>query len=130
MSGWYAVKRGTIEHELFAPVGKWSKFEAWNWLIEAAAYRPTTIDIGGKPYTVPRGACCFSRRFLAQKWGWSRKAVDSFLDKLAAHGAVELSEAKTGVGTRSKRSQITTNINLTEPKRSQNGAKTEPKKNK
>lgn len=132
-SGWFAVKRGTLDHELFTPIGKWSRYEAWVWMIESAAYRPTTIDIGGKPYTVPRGALCFSLRFMSEKFKWSRKAVTTFLEQLEAHGVITCTVAKTGTGSKSKRSQITLcNYEKyqsagakTEPKESQNGAKEE-----
>lgn len=124
MSGWYAVKRGTITHELFAPVGKWSKFEAWNWMLEAAAYKPTVIDIGGKPYTVPRGALCFSQRFLAAKFKWSKKGLTTFLDTLESHGAIKVGVIATGTGTRSKRTQVTL---CNYEKYQSAGTKTEPK---
>lgn len=138
MSGWYAVKRGTIEHELFAPVGKWSKFEAWTWMIEAAAYKPTVIDIGGKPYTVPRGALCFSQRFLATKFKWSKKALTTFLETLERHNAIKVGVIETGTGTRSKRTQVTlcnyekyqSSGTKTEPKGDQKGTKEEQETNK
>lgn len=133
MSGWFAVKRGTLEHELFAPEGKWSRYEAWVWFIETAAFKPTVIDIGGKPYTVPRGALCFSQRFLSEKFRWSKKAVTSFLDQLEAHGVIKVSVAQTGTGTKSKRTQITlcnyekyqSFGTKTEPRGDQKGAKEE-----
>lgn len=107
MSGWYAMKRGWLSHEALAPVGPWSRAEAWVFLLESAAIKPTTIDIGGRPYTVPRGSCCFSLRFLAAKWKWSVKAVQGFLDVLTRHGVVAVTVAKTGNGTKTKRTQIT-----------------------
>lgn len=124
MSGWYAVKRGTIEHELFAPVGKWSRFEAWSWMVENAAYRDTIIDIGGKPYTVKRGSLCFSQRFLADRFKWSKKALTTFLERLEAHGAIVVSVAETGNGTKSKRTQITF---CNYEKYQSGGTKTDPK---
>lgn len=124
MSGWFAVKRGTLEHELFAPEGKWSKYEAWVWFIENAAFKPTVIDIGGKPYTVPRGALCFSQRFLSEKFRWSKKAVTSFLGHLEAHGVIKICVAQTGTGTKSKRTQITL---CNYDKYQSAGTKTEPK---
>ncbi|MDO6587349.1 hypothetical protein Q4543_17695 [Salipiger sp. 1_MG-2023] len=108
MSGWYAVKRGTLEHEMFAPVGKWSRFEAWSWMIESAAYKPTTIDLAGSPHVVPRGALCFSLRFLADKWQWSVKSVRGFLEKLERHGAVEIQT----VTVRNKRGTARTQVSL------------------
>lgn len=107
MSGWFAVKRGALEHELFQPEGKWSKFEAWAWMIESAAISERSVDIGGKPYPVKRGQLSFSERFLSAKWIWSQKAVQTFLAKLEAHGAIKIELAKTGNGTKSKRTLIT-----------------------
>lgn len=107
MSGWYAMKRGWLDHEAFTPKGPWSRAEAWVFLVESAAYAPTTIDIGGRPYVVARGSCCFALRFLATKWKWSVKAVQSFLATLERHEAIKVSVAKTGNGTKTKRTQIT-----------------------
>lgn len=122
--GWFALRRGTLEHEIFAPKGAWTRFEAWVWMIEAAAYRPKTIDIGGKPYTVERGCLCFSQRFLAAKFKWSKKAVTTFLEHLEAHGAIKIGVAKTGNGTRSKRTQVSL---CNYDKYQATGAKTDPK---
>lgn len=94
------------------------------WMVENAAYRPATIDIGGKPYQVPRGALCFSQRFMAEKFGWSKKALTGFLGKLEAHGAVKVSTASTGSGTKSKRTQVTL---CNYEKYQSQGTKTEPK---
>ncbi|WP_422028131.1 hypothetical protein [Roseovarius sp.] len=107
MSGWYAMKRGWMDHEIFESKQPYTKREAWVWIVESAAYKATPVDIGGKPYTVPRGGMCFSLRFLAQKWRWSVKAVQTFLSQLEAHGIVQVSVAKTGTGTKTKRTQIT-----------------------
>ena len=137
MSGWFSVKRGMLDHDLFKPDGKWSKAEAWIWMIENAAFRDATIDVGGKPHVVSRGSLCFSERFMADKFGWSQKALRNFLDKLEAHGAIIQSVAKTGQGTKSKRKQVTLcNYDKyqspeikTKAKRKQNGSKEEQETN-
>lgn len=133
MSGWYSIKRGFLEHDLFRPEGKWTRAEAWLWMIENAAFKDATVDIGGKPHTVPRGSLCYSERFLAEKFGWSQKALRTFLDKLEAHGAIAQSVAKTGQGTKAKRKQVTlcnydkyqNTGSKTEAKGNQNGSKEE-----
>lgn len=133
MSGWYSVKRGILDHELFAPKGPWSRAEAWLWMIENAAFKDTTINLGGKPHVVPRGSLCFSERFMADKFGWSQKALRTFLSALEMHSAITQSVEKTGQGTKSKRKQITLcNYDKyqspeikTEAKRNQNGSKEE-----
>lgn len=105
MSGWFSVKRGMLDHDLFKPDGKWSKAEAWIWMIENAAISEKTVDIGGKPHTVPRGSLAYSLRFLADKWSWSVKAVRTFLSTLENHGAVRLEVVGNEKGT--GRTQIT-----------------------
>lgn len=124
MSGWYAMRRGWLDHEIFAPSGQWSKAEAWVWMVEAACFKPTVIDIGGKPYTVPRGALCYSERFMSDKFKWSRKALQTFLGQLEAHGVIARTVARTGTGTKSKRNQITL---CNYEKYQSAGAKSEPK---
>lgn len=107
MSGWYAMKRGWLEHEMFSPVGRWSKAEAWVWLVENACFKPTSVDLGGKPHSVPRGSLCHSLRFMATKWRWSTKAVQTFLRDLEAHGVVKFSVITGGHGGETRRTQIT-----------------------
>lgn len=107
MSGWYAMKRGWLDHEVFEPEGRWSRAEAWVWMVEAAAYKPTTIDLGGKPHVVPRGALCFSLRFLGKRWRWSTKAVQTFLRDLEAHGVVRSEVIRGGHGGETRRTQVT-----------------------
>lgn len=104
-TGWFSVKRGMMDHDLFKPDGKWSKAEAWIWMIENAAISEKTVDIGGKPHTVPRGSLAYSLRFLADKWSWSVKAVRTFLSTLENHGAVRLEIVGNEKGT--GRTQIT-----------------------
>lgn len=105
-NGWYAMKRGWLEHECFEPVGKWSRAEAWVWMVETACWKPQTIDIGGKPYTVQRGHLCHSERFLCGKFKWSRTALRTFFAQLEAHKVIEISLAQTGPGAKQKRNQI------------------------
>lgn len=83
MSGWYATKRGTLEHPLFAPEGPFSRYEAWHWMIERAAWKPTNHRIGGVIHDVPRGAFFCTLRELRDAWGWgSDKRVRLFLEAL------------------------------------------------
>ncbi len=126
MSGWYAMKRGWMDHEIFHSAEPYTRREAWIWLVENACYAPTQVDIGGKPHTVPRGSLAFSERFLSAKWGWSKTAVRTFLRQLEDHGVVEVSVVETGPGARAKRNQIS----LCNYDKYQNGeTKSQPKEN-
>lgn len=106
MSGWYAMKRGWMEHEIFDSEQPYTKREAWVWIVENACFKPTPVDIGGRPHTVPRGSLCYSLRFLARKWRWSVKSVQTFLCLLESHGVVRVSVVDTGAGAKTKRTQI------------------------
>lgn len=96
MAGWFVVKRGTLAKDLFAPKGPFSKFEAWVWMVESAAYQETTITRGKTTITVPRGNLHHSIRFMAGKWRWSEKAVRTFISALESEGAVEKVGARSG----------------------------------
>lgn len=101
------MRRGWLDNPMFAPQGKWSRAEAWIWIVENACYADTVIDLGGQPYTVKRGSLCYSLRFMADKWGWSVKSVRSFLAQLEAHNAIKISTAFVGNKKGTARTQLT-----------------------
>lgn len=105
MSGWFAVKHGIADHEVFK--GDFSRVGMFIWMVDNAAFKDTQIDIGGKPYTVPRGSLCFAQRFLATKFRLSTKALRTFLSELERHGIIKTTVVSTGQGTKTKRTQIT-----------------------
>lgn len=127
MSGWFAVKHGIADHEVFK--GDFARVGMFIWMVDNAAFKDTLIDIGGKPYTVPRGALCFAQRFLATKFRLSTKALRTFLSELERHGIIKTTVVSTGQGTKTKRTQITlcnyekyqSFGNKTEPKGKQKG---------
>lgn len=96
MSGWYAMRRGWLDHECFKPIGKWSRAEAWVWMVESAPYKDTEITRGSKTVLVPRGHIHHSIRFMAKKFRWSDKAVRVFIDSLVKAKAVEKIGAHLG----------------------------------
>jgi hypothetical protein len=80
-SGYFFVDRGMFDHPSFAKE-PFTEREAWVWMIAAAAWKPTRVRVGRSLLTLERGQLCFSERFLAEKWRWSRGRVRRFLDKL------------------------------------------------
>src|SRR3546814_991515 len=68
---------------------EYSRRDAWVWLIENAAWKPTVARIKGDKVELARGELCFAQRFLAEKWGWSKSRVDRFLKALAEEGMIE-----------------------------------------
>lgn len=80
MSGFFLVHRGWRENPLFKE--KFSKADAWLWLIENACYKAARHDVKGKTITVERGQLCASRDQLAKAWQWAPSAVERFLTRL------------------------------------------------
>lgn len=78
----YAISRDFWDDPDFSDAA-FTDREAWIWLIGAAAWKELrTRGSVGAPITLGRSEFSFSIRFLAEKWGWSKSAVDRFLAKL------------------------------------------------
>lgn len=92
--GYYTMARGWQEAEIFGN-DEYSTRDAWVWLIEAAAWKPAKARIKGQTIELQRGQLCFSQRFMADKWRWSKSRVDRFLKRLVAESMIS-SCAKTG----------------------------------
>ena len=52
------------------------------WLIASAAYAEMKVRGPAGTITLTRGEFCFSVRFLAERWQWSKSRVDRFLSAL------------------------------------------------
>lgn len=61
---------------------KYSKREAWCWLIENANYDDCEDFVKGKIIKIPRGTLIKTERQLADKWKWGRQRVRTFLKTL------------------------------------------------
>ncbi len=88
MSGYYLMHRDWQDNPLFGNEPH-SQRDAWIWLIEQAAWRPTRARVKGVVIELERGQLCFSQRFMAEKWQWSKSRVDRFLKKLGDEGMIE-----------------------------------------
>jgi hypothetical protein len=90
--GYVLISRGLLEHKRFKPEGPLTKFEAWYWLIEKAAYvaRSVTVINGRHHAVVPLlpGQLTYAVRYLAGAWKWSDKRVQRFLAALESDGSI------------------------------------------
>jgi hypothetical protein len=91
--GWFALHRGWRENVIFK--GEYSRADAWVWLIENAAWKPSRTRIKGQSIDLDRGELSFSQRFLAEKWGWSKSRVDRFIADLRDETMIE-TRSKSG----------------------------------
>jgi hypothetical protein len=80
-AGVFAVSRSIWDDPDFAPE-PFSEREAMMWLVSAAAWNDRSVRGTAGPVLLARGEFCFSVRFLAEKWRWSKSRVARFIDKL------------------------------------------------
>lgn len=93
--GVFAVDRGIWEHDAFRDQ-PFTDREAWMWMVGEAAFKTRTRNIGGKVVDLGRGQLVASVRFLAERWQWSKSAVDRFLDRLKKRDMIETNSG-TGI---------------------------------
>lgn len=82
MEYYIPISRRLFEHQLWCEERIYSRFEAWLDLIQSARFEDTKQLIGNRFIEVKRGQILASLRFLAGRWQWSTKKVNSFLDLL------------------------------------------------
>ena len=87
MSGFTLTRRTVFDHPLFD--GDSARLGAWLWLVGKACWKPTPFDNNGKMLMLERGQICVSVRHLAERWGWSKSAVDRFLTRLETETMIE-----------------------------------------
>lgn len=84
--GWIKLDRQLQEHWLWE--GRFSKGQAWIDLLLLANHDDVKTPYKGEIITCKRGDVNRSMLYLAERWGWSRKAVKHFLDLLEKDGMV------------------------------------------
>lgn len=82
MSGFYLMHRGWQDHPVFRNE-EFSRRDAFVWLIEEAAYRPTRTHAAGGAIALNRGQLSYSLRFMAKAWRWDEARVRRFLSSLS-----------------------------------------------
>ena len=94
MSSFYLMHRGWQENPVFRNE-EFSKRDAFVWLIEEAAYRPTRIHAATGALDLKRGQLSHSLRFMAKAWRWDEAKVRRFLASLVK---AEIIDAATDAG--------------------------------
>ncbi len=73
--------------------GPYDRRSAWLWMIAKASRLDRRINHKGKPLEIKRGQLLGSRKFLAEKWGWSEQSVRTFLNALTIDGMIEINQS-------------------------------------
>lgn len=82
MDYYIPISRRIFEHQLWCEDRVFSRFEAWLDIIQSARFEDTKQLIGNRLIEVRRGQMLVSLRYLAGRWQWSTKKVNTFLDLL------------------------------------------------
>lgn len=97
MAGYIKLYRGSRDTDGLMPSKHFSDWEAWVWLIENAAWKPTTrFNAKGEEIAIGRGEMHVSYASLASAFGWTIKRVRGFLVRLEAVKKVALQRAQSG----------------------------------
>lgn len=96
MSGHVCLHRDAFEHPLLKDG---ERFRAWFWMVSKACWKASKFDVGGRIITLERGQFSCSVRELAEAWGWSKSAVDRFVQRLIDEEMVISTRSKTGTGS-------------------------------
>lgn len=95
-SGLVNIERGVLDHPRFKPKGRYSKAEAWLWMIFEASWKQRRLNAGETLVTVNRGQLFASLRFMAKRFDWSIKSVRTFLGHLATDGSIIMEPGTCG----------------------------------
>jgi hypothetical protein len=82
INNYIPVNRKLFEHQFWCEERVYSRFEAWLDLVQSTRFEDAELLIGNRFITVRRGQLPVSLRFLAERWKWSTKKVNNFLDVL------------------------------------------------
>jgi hypothetical protein len=77
---------------------EFSKWEAWEWMIQAAAWKAYTRVVGMTEIKLERGEFLASIRYLADAWQWSIKRVRNFLEMVTNTDRIR-AQRETQAGT-------------------------------
>lgn len=86
--GYYLMYRGWMENAIF-PAEPYTQREAFQWLIERAAWDDSIHSVGQRRVPVKRGQLAIATRYLAEKWQWGKGKVDRFLKTLKNGAMIE-----------------------------------------
>jgi hypothetical protein len=87
--GVFAVDRGIFDHPRLRGE-KFTKVQAFLWLVAEAAWKPHPRIISGVTINLRRGQTACSLRFMAKAWGWEEPRVRRFLAGLKTDATIDV----------------------------------------
>lgn len=93
--GWISIYRKIRENWLWQQK-PFDKAHAWIDILLSVNHKDSKVFSKGELKQVKKGSMLTSDNRLAEKWGWSRKAVRNFLSVLSSDGMVTLERTNKG----------------------------------
>lgn len=87
-AGVFLMRRGWMDDALFRGQ-KFSRAQAWIWMIESAAWGDHRIEVGGQFVPIERGQFSHSFRFMAQAWRWPEANVRRYVRRLQSDARID-----------------------------------------
>ena len=93
--GWISLHRKLFDNEVLAKSGRYSKLEAWLWLLCSANFKEGKFALGTEVIIVKKGDVVTSQKKLCKKFKWGNTKLRNFLKLLENDSMIELNtEAK------------------------------------
>ena len=89
LKGWIALYRAILDNEFLWSDKPFARGQSWIDLLLLANHKTKRIFFDGKLIEVERGSMITSMTKLAERWGWSRTKVASFLNILVEEHMLE-----------------------------------------
>ena len=89
MCDFITIPRGIFRDESLDDI-KYSRREAYLYLIQKAVYQSQTVPVKGGRVELKRGQLCASIRYLADAWGWSKDKVSRTLSDFVAERRIDI----------------------------------------
>ena len=93
--GWISLHRKLFDNEILAKSGKYSRLEAWLWLLCSANFKEGKFALGTEVIIAKKGDVVTSQKKLCKKFKWGNTKLRNFLKLLENDSMIELNtEAK------------------------------------
>ena len=98
--GWISIQRKIFDNIILKPKGKYTRLEAWLWLLKETSYSDQKVNIGNEIYKVKSGQILRSQEKLRKQFKWGNTKLLNFFKLLQK-------EEMISVKTNSKTTMIT-----------------------
>ncbi len=87
--GWFKIHRKLLDHWIWCSEKPFAQGQAWLDLIGFAAFKEEEVVVNKQVVKLLVGQQIRSQALLAERWGWTRGKVRSFLQLLKTHAMIQ-----------------------------------------